>query len=402
MPPLGRGTGDQTVVFLLVVLFDQTPGEIQREARAFRAAHGAHHALVVHAVRVRHSLVEGRAGVRRQIAHAAEEIRLFIPQRAEHRVVLALHLPDHARGQGLQQALGEHTAAVRGVDRGQRGDMRRKAEAGDRVAAVQPALGVGDQVDLVRAGLRQHLLDARLELGRGRRHGRGRLLAAVVKRRAAFLQGLRDAAPVVDVLPVAEKDAVHQHDRVARAAVLVFRVHGLALEPAALEIVFAVRGVQHAVEQIQVEHRHPPREQQQRAPHDAQPFAGDEHAEKAVYDQQPGHRHAQEQIDHDRHPCGRAGQEHIQPAGQPERDPQRAGRHDAQERDQQQLISAEQRAQAAGRAFGAARADVHRQIAEQQHDQRGPRRPAAERHELGEHQQVVGQAEQRQHAQDAE
>ena len=78
-----------------------------------------------------------------------------------------------------------------------------------------------------RPRLGQDRLHPFLELLGAPGHRGGGLLGAVIDRGPALLEGLGDAAPVVDILPVPKEDAVDQHQGIAGGAVLVLGVEGL-------------------------------------------------------------------------------------------------------------------------------------------------------------------------------
>ena len=82
-----------------------------------------------------------------------------------------------------------------GVDGGQGGNIRGAAGVGNGGPAVQPALGVGDDVHLLTAGRFHDLPDAFRQLLPAALHRRRGLLLAVVDRGPVAPQLLGDAAP---------------------------------------------------------------------------------------------------------------------------------------------------------------------------------------------------------------
>ena len=84
---------------------------------------------------------------------------------------------------------------------------------------VQPALGVGDQVELFAPCLRQDLVHPPGQMAGVFLHCGPAVLLSEVDRRAPLAQQLRDAAPVAQPLPVPESGAVDQQDGVAGGAV---------------------------------------------------------------------------------------------------------------------------------------------------------------------------------------
>lgn len=87
---------------------------------------------------------------------------------------------------------------------------------GEQAACVQSALGMGDDIYLAAAGRLHNLADAAGQLVGALAHGGGAIVVAVVYGGAVFLQLFRDPAPVIQVLEITEKDAVHQQQRVGR------------------------------------------------------------------------------------------------------------------------------------------------------------------------------------------
>ena len=92
-------------------------------------------------------------------------------------------------------------------------------QGGDQVPRVQPALGVGDQVELFAPCLRQELVHPPGQMAGVFLHCGPAVLLSEIDHRAPLAQQLRDAAPVAQPLPVPESGAMDQQDGVAGGAV---------------------------------------------------------------------------------------------------------------------------------------------------------------------------------------
>ena len=93
---------------------------------------------------------------------------------------------------------------------------------------------MGDDVDLLGAGLFEALDDGLLKLQGAGVDVAGGFLAAVVDRRAVLDELGRDAAPVIQVLRVSEENAVDHEDRVLGLADLLVLAREIA--PVALAL----------------------------------------------------------------------------------------------------------------------------------------------------------------------
>ena len=153
---------------------------------------------------------------------------------------------------------------------------------GDGGPAVQPALGVGDDVHLPAAGLRQDLPDALRQLPPAVLHRGGGLLLAVVERGAVALEFPRDAAPVVDIAEVPEEHPVDQKDGVFCLTDLTLRPGGVQLPLLRLEL-HLVGGDADDLPQIpDVEEGDPPAEGRQHPVLQPQLDGGEVHPDHAV------------------------------------------------------------------------------------------------------------------------
>ena len=192
------------------------------------------------------------------------------------------------------QAADEQAAPVRGVDGGQRGDGAGHAEPGDGVAGIQTALGMGDDMELFTVDVLQDLLDLLFQFGCACLHRGSGLLPAIEHGGAVSLQFPGDPAPVVEHLPVTEKDAVDQQDGIPGFAdfVLLFRQKGLQLDH--LKAEFFPGGPADLPKQEEVENRHPPKQQEQHPPEDAELFRGGDDPDKSVGKQQGMYRQGED------------------------------------------------------------------------------------------------------------
>ena len=103
---------------------------------------------------------------------------------------------------------------MRCIDGRKRCNIRCHAEHGDAVSAVQTALAVSDDVDLLGTCLFQTLNDGFLDLQSACVDVTCGFLAAVVDRRAVLYELGGNAAPVIQVLRVTEEYAVDHKYRV--------------------------------------------------------------------------------------------------------------------------------------------------------------------------------------------
>lgn len=88
---------------------------------------------------------------------------------------------------------------MRGRDRRERRDRLPHTQPGDQVARVEPALRMGDDVDLFASRLPPYLINLFPDCPGIVLDGAPRLLASIIDRRAVALQFARNAAPVVEV-----------------------------------------------------------------------------------------------------------------------------------------------------------------------------------------------------------
>ena len=196
---------------------------------------------------------------------------------------------------------------------------------------------------------------------------------------------------------------MNQHDRVARFTVAVFRVDGLVFQAGKLEIILMPHGFEHAVEQVQIEKRHPPAQQEQHPPDHAQVLGGEQHAEKAVDEQRAHQRHEKQQVRGEEYPVRRGAQRRDRAVQRARRQKKRVKRHFRQDHKKchkQQLVAAEQRAQAVRRPLGAPRTDMEPKIVRQQAEQQRQRQPVGRWRQRFQQREVC-QHEHQQHPQKA-
>ena len=139
-------------------------GHVQRELAMPGLLAVGHDALIHHAGSVERHLVPGQARALRQVGHRRQEVRIGIAYLLHRGVVGRGDFQPCGLGNLAQQVLGKDAAPVGGVDGGQGGNIGGHAAVGDGGPAVQPALGVGDDVHLPAAGLLHDLPDALRQL----------------------------------------------------------------------------------------------------------------------------------------------------------------------------------------------------------------------------------------------
>ena len=159
-----------------------------------------------------------------------QEVRLFVP-----------HHPDpvvHGEGGQVEQATGHFEqqihrfgAPVGRGDGGDAGDSVPCAQGGGSHPGFQPALGMGDEIHLLRPGLRQDLVDPPHDLGGVGLCAGPAVLQAVADHRASSLQRRRDPSPVDRPLQIPEPRPVDQHQGVSGMAGGVSHLLSLLLNP---------------------------------------------------------------------------------------------------------------------------------------------------------------------------
>ena len=107
---------------------------------------------------------------------------------------------------------------MRCIDGGDGRDQRSRAAQGNRIAAVQPAFGMGDNVYLFVSGFRYNLADPGTQLRSAVGYRCGRLVIAIIDDCAVALQLPGNSAPVVKQIGVPEKNAVDKQERIFGAA----------------------------------------------------------------------------------------------------------------------------------------------------------------------------------------
>lgn len=162
-------------------------------------------------------------------SQVAKKVRMLVAQQTEPAIYKEGCQPEHPPGRPEK---GVHGAGpvVRGGDGGHRCHIRGHAQGGDQIPYIQPALGVGDEVDFFAVGLGQDLLHTLRQHGGVVFHRSPAVLPAEKYPGAPGFQRFGDAPPVADALPVPEPGAVHQQDGVEGAAAVALRfLHGWSL-----------------------------------------------------------------------------------------------------------------------------------------------------------------------------
>ena len=95
-------------------------------------------------------------------------------------------------------------------DGGERGHVLPHAQGGNEGTGFQAAFGVGDDIHLGAACLRQNRFQPLLQLGGVPLHASAAVLTAEEHSRAVLFQRLGDAAPIAQALSVAKAKAVHK------------------------------------------------------------------------------------------------------------------------------------------------------------------------------------------------
>ena len=270
-------------------MMDKAPCQKERHRRGERGTHPGSDAAVPHARHIRHLLVQLLAAGGGQILHSVHKIGIWIPKTMQRGIVAFGNKRADRRRTLAEQPVNKGAAAVRRVDRCEGSHKRSQPQPGNRPAAVQPALGVSDQVYLFTARLAHNLLHARFQLLRAGGHRSRRLLIPVPDARAVADQLRRDTSPIIKKALVPEKHAVHQHQRIARRAQGILTAHRVELLFLRFKEIFLPHRMARPPEQEQVEQGDPPAQKQQRTPPDSELHGGDEH---------PGHPvHAEDQAD---------------------------------------------------------------------------------------------------------
>ena len=183
------------------------------KSRCRALADGGGKALAEHAAR----------NVQRFLVHSFDAAQLLAGGQAVRRAVAqqAVERIDEKGGDAQQKAReAQHErrdgrAPVRRAQRGEGGDAAGHAQAPDHVFRVQPALGMGDDVHLLRVRAAQNLIDFPLELrgvARDRAHA---VHAAFIDFVALDAQQAVDAAEGTHEKRVLHAQPVHQHDGIA-------------------------------------------------------------------------------------------------------------------------------------------------------------------------------------------
>ena len=147
-----------------------------------------------------------------------------------------------------------------GVDGGQRCDQWSDAVPCDRVPEVQPALGVGDDVDFAAPCFGHDAADAFGQFPGAVRYRCGGLVVAVQHDGAVAFQFGGHSPPVVEQVGIAEEDAVHQQDRVSGGADALLRATGVQLFLGRFEDDFALDDADDPPECDEVGDGYPPAE----------------------------------------------------------------------------------------------------------------------------------------------
>lgn len=212
-------------------------------------------------------------------------------------IVFSRHAFLHFHRYFVQKIIREDTASVRRADGGQGCDVRRSAAGANGEAAVQSALGVGDDIYLFAAGLLYNLPDALRKLLSAVGDGGGGLLAAVVDRGAVSFQGIGNPAPVIKETEIPEKYAVHEQQG-------IFRLAETALGAGLVEQVFLFfkrRFIccdgDNPAKRPDVDERNPSADNADDAPLDAKLDGGGVYADDAVPEEDGFHQHEKEQAD---------------------------------------------------------------------------------------------------------
>ena len=209
LAPAGGFQGDKAVV----VPFDQPDhkvcgGEVDIGKGRF---HHAGIALVENAGHIRVFLVEAPGVVGGKVPADGKEIGLCVPDEADPVV--------HGEGRHVEEGIRRFQepvnglgAPVRGADGGDAGDGGTHPQGGGGHAGLQPALGVGDDVDLFRPRLVQDLADPGLDGFGVFLHPGPAVLLAVIELRTHGGERSRDTAPVEGPFQIPKAHAVEQED----------------------------------------------------------------------------------------------------------------------------------------------------------------------------------------------
>ena len=255
--PLEGGFADEAVVGA-VEMPDEVVAHVERELATRGGVQLGAEALGVDAVKLRvhrgHFGVETGGAVFGEVGDRFDEVGVRVAELAGAGVVGGRDRFLKLFGRFVKQVFGKFAAAVRRVDGRERGDVGRHAEHGDAVSCVETALAVGDDVDLLGAGLLDGLYDGFLDLERAGLDVAGRFLAAVIDRRAVLDELGGDPAPVVQMLRVSEENAVHHEQRVLRLADLPVLALFVPPVPLALFADFPARGLYDDAQREKIRH----------------------------------------------------------------------------------------------------------------------------------------------------
>ena len=148
----------------VIVALDQPHNPVRRgevDVREGRAHH-ARKALIPYPGHIRVGAVERLRPRRGKVPAHGEEIRLRVADQTDP-VVHREGREVKQRIRRLQQAVDRLRAPVRRPDRRDARDLTAHSQRGRGHARLQPALGVRDDVHLLRAGLVENLPDARFD-----------------------------------------------------------------------------------------------------------------------------------------------------------------------------------------------------------------------------------------------
>ena len=218
--PLHAVNGHQAVIVAVKVLHHGV-SHIERESSAGRMRHFSAYALIVYLWAVGQHRIQTGAGGRGQILYGFHEIGIGIAELRQCGIVLGCHVTAYFVGYFFQQIVRKYAAVVGCVDGGKRRHIVGRPAYGNRITAVQSALGMGDDVDFLAACFLHNLLNSPGQFLSASLDRCGGLLVAVEDSCTVLLEFGGNPPPVVEEAEVAEEHAVDEKNRVACPTFLI-------------------------------------------------------------------------------------------------------------------------------------------------------------------------------------
>lgn len=128
---------------------------------------------------------------------------------------------------------------------------------GKQIPGIKPAFRMGNYVDLAASRFTDDLEKALFQLLRAFGYGGRAVVVPVIHGRAVFLKLLRDPAPIIQMLKVAEEYAVDEKKRIFRRADFLLPARLIEIVLFLFKAVFFIGGVYYDYEHDDIEDRNP-------------------------------------------------------------------------------------------------------------------------------------------------